>query len=436
MPTPTNSSWPPLSQIDIKDPSLTRLNQRLSWVWGRISLFILGSNNASITSTVPFSAPNFTATAAPAGSVDLPPTQVLTKAQGDALYGAQVLAAAFASGQYNNQPVQLPIPAGTASGVNMSGAHTIRLATAAVLGATFFETDRSVLYEAINTGYGIAWSYVTGVMVGTTISVDQRPSLGGNDTNFQFYSTDALLLYRWNGAAWTLASVHSPLIVDTYANFTTANYPTTRYTAGTEFLISDWNVKYIVSGSNWLYDSGVYIAVAASRPTTGFDGAALGTHDTGLFFLASDTVVLEYWTGAAWVTLSGALTQAITTPTAQLQFGGASVGMTGTFTCSCVQTGKNVLLSIFVQVTAKGSSTGSATVLLGTIPGVANAGVGAVAAVGGMVGLTSPIHGYIGAGTNYISLVLTGATGDAALADTNFGVGTPTLTLTITYQST
>lgn len=116
------------------------------------------------------------------------------------------------------------------------------------------------------------------------------------------------ILYRFNGdqqpGEWQIQAAVAAYIEDTYANWTLANYPPSAYPIGTQFLITTWNVVYsirIVSGSNaWVYTQGSYVAPAASRPTTGFNGAALGTNDAGLLFIASDTQILEYWTGAAW----------------------------------------------------------------------------------------------------------------------------------------
>ncbi len=117
------------------------------------------------------------------------------------------------------------------------------------------------------------------------------------------------ILYRFDGSVtpgtWRSQGAAAVLLQDTYANWTTANYPPGNYAAGTQFLITTWNVIYdvrAVSGSNaWVFVGGVYIAVFASRPTTGFNGVALGTNDTGLMFLASDKLLLYYWTGVAWV---------------------------------------------------------------------------------------------------------------------------------------
>lgn len=102
--------------------------------------------------------------------------------------------------------------------------------------------------------------------------------------------------YPTRGQAWLL---------DTYANWTSANYAPSVYQPGQPFLVTDRNVVYavqLVAGTaTWVYETGIYIAATASRPTTGFNGGALGTADTGLLFLDSTLTELEYWSGAAWV---------------------------------------------------------------------------------------------------------------------------------------
>jgi hypothetical protein len=94
---------------------------------------------------------------------------------------------------------------------------------------------------------------------------------------------------------------------DTLANFNNTNYPASNFTAGQQFFISTWAVTYVVesiaSVNTWVYSSGTYVAPTADRPTTGFNGAALGTNDTGLQFLDTTLNLYEQWTGAAWINI-------------------------------------------------------------------------------------------------------------------------------------
>ena len=111
--------------------------------------------------------------------------------------------------------------------------------------------------------------------------------------------------YPTRGQSWLL---------DTYTNWTSANYLPAVYQPGQPFLVTTWNVVYaiqLVAGTaTWVYESGVYIAATGSRPTTGFSGAALGTADTGLLFLDSTLTQMQYWTGAAWVVVPNIPTSA------------------------------------------------------------------------------------------------------------------------------
>ncbi len=100
------------------------------------------------------------------------------------------------------------------------------------------------------------------------------------------------ILYRFDGSTtpgtWKPQAAVGTLLQDTYANWTTANYPPTGYPIGTVFLVTTWNVLYVikvVTGVNtWVYLEGEYVAVVGSLPTTGFNGAALGANDTDLRF--------------------------------------------------------------------------------------------------------------------------------------------------------
>lgn len=103
------------------------------------------------------------------------------------------------------------------------------------------------------------------------------------------------------------ATTISTILQDTYANWVTAGYAPTYFPVGAVFLITGWNAEYsvrsVASVNTWVFLGGTYIAALASRPTTGFNGAALGVNDTGLEFYATDKKLLYYWDGAAWQVL-------------------------------------------------------------------------------------------------------------------------------------
>lgn len=97
------------------------------------------------------------------------------------------------------------------------------------------------------------------------------------------------------------------ILQDTYAHWVSATYSPAFFPLGTVFLVTDWNVEYdvrtVTSVNTWVFVGGTYIAAFASRPTTGFNGAALGVNDFGLEFYATDKKLLYYWDGAAWQVL-------------------------------------------------------------------------------------------------------------------------------------
>lgn len=104
--------------------------------------------------------------------------------------------------------------------------------------------------------------------------------------------------------------------------------------------------------------------------------------------------------------------------TPQLEFGGASVGMTGTFTGFWIEVGQLVVAFFTVTLTAKGSSTGAATIA--GLPVAALAGYEAPAIIGSHAAMaTADVFESYASGTA-IALGKGDDTGWAALADTDF----------------
>ena len=150
-------------------------------------------------------------------------------------------------------------------------------------------------------------------------------------------------------------------------------------------------------------------------------------------FFATDTDQVYIDNGSAWVLfpLGG---QVITTPTVSLQIGGSATGITGTQSSSCVQTGKNVLLSVAISLTNKGSGSGAVTLSFSGLPVPAMAGTAIVSDLMNMLGLTSSVDAYLPASVSEIFLNQTGATGTAGLTDINL-TNTSSFNLTMAYQS-
>lgn len=72
--------------------------------------------------------------------------------------------------------------------------------TPTVIGAAFWETDRTVAYIGISSSGALVWRYAAGCYVATFAS---RPAdLGTNDSGFLFYATDLDTIYIWTGAAY------------------------------------------------------------------------------------------------------------------------------------------------------------------------------------------------------------------------------------------
>lgn len=120
------------------------------------------------------------------------------------------------------------------------------------------------------------------------------------------------ILYRFNGdvqpGTWEVQAGIAAFLIDTYANWTMARYDPASYPVGVVFVIEDWtNVTYIVQlvmGVHaWVYYSGTYRAAIADLPTTGFDGAVIGSDDSGLTFHETTWNHVLQWdttTNLAW----------------------------------------------------------------------------------------------------------------------------------------
>lgn len=168
--------------------------------------------------------------------------------------------------------------------------------------------------------------------------------------------------------SFTPTSAVSVLPADTLSNWTSALHPPGNYPAGTPFLNTTWNVVYVVQGGNWVYGWGVYIAADASRPATGYNGAALGTNDTGLLFLGTTNNTLEYWSGSAWVLTPPALTDAQIWigdssgfPAPQTMSGDATLADTGALTLAAVNSSPGTYTLATITVNGKGLVTAASS---------------------------------------------------------------------------
>lgn len=110
------------------------------------------------------------------------------------------------------------------------------------------------------------------------------------------------VVYRYdtttNPGVWKPIQGIGVMLVDTHANRLLIS--AADYAIGTAFVESDRRVLYRGNGTNWIYVCGEMTNTFASRP------ADLGANDAGFLFLATDTLVQYYWTGAAWVQITDA----------------------------------------------------------------------------------------------------------------------------------
>lgn len=248
------------------------------------------------------------------------------------------------------------------------------------------------------------------------------------------------ILYRFDQAKnlWSEQAAAAAVLETTYAGWTSSALPPSASAIGTMILITDRNVIYAVetvAGSKvWVYIAGVVIAMAASRPTTGFNGAALGTNDKGLLFIASDTLIFEYWAGSSWKTVAGNTgTSGSFTPT--LSFGGVSTGITYGVNAGVYWTDANGMVfgTLQLTLTSKGAATGAAVV--GGLPAF-TAGAQWAATVGSaanMLLLANSLSAAVVNGTQTIALEQWGATGTVAIDNTNF-TNTSSLSISFAYH--
>ena len=274
--------------------------------------------------------------------------------------------------------------------------------------------------SAPETGIVFTARYYAGLLA-------QTLALGGSWSAFRlrFFADGRLVINN--------ASIENPVISGGTATFTT--FTSVGGTAPNTVTLTIMNGLLTIAGAGTAVGTGIgtmdqlQITGQTPAPTAPASGAAKIYYDTGgspgLFYNLG---------GAGWTALSG-IAQTITTPTVALQVNGSSTGIIGTFTCSCVQTGKNVLLSVAISLTNKGSGSGAVTLLFSGLPVPAMAGTAIVSDLMNMVVLTSSVDAYLPASVSEIFLSQTGATGSVALADTNIS-NSSAFTFVLSYQST
>lgn len=206
-------------------------------------------------------------------------------------------------------------------------------------------------------------------------------------------------------------------LFDTYANWTTANYPPANYPLNTTFTILDWNyvtyiVKVVAGVNKWVYESGTKQGAYSTLPTTGYNGAALGANDAGLRFEDNATYYRIWrYTGSGWTYAVGQLPGGDTSPAAQICLGNSVPpgwalcnGSTVTITKSDATTVSFTTPNPANLFFEGGSYTGSSVPAVApTITGPANTGTattGVTASTGGPSGTVVAGNGTNTAGSN------------------------------------
>jgi hypothetical protein len=182
----------------------------------------------------------------------------------------------------------------------------------------------------------------------------------------------------------------------------------------------------------------MYIALAAARPTTGFNGAALGTADTGLLFLASDTGIFQYWSGTTWVPI-GVPVNTVVNFTPVIEIGGSTTGISFTTTqatSTLTGSGTGAVATIFISVTITAwpaAPVGNVTILGFPVTPIRAFSPATFVARSGFVGLTGPVIAVVNILPNLLLNIMT-ATGISALPPTAI-TSTSIFTVGATYLS-
>ena len=117
---------------------------------------------------------------------------------------------------YLNTATNPPTWAILATGAITQNTHANRLTTFLpanyVDGTLYYETDRTTLFAVRTVATVKYWYYLAGVMRGTSIAPDTRPTdlTASADVGFRFQSTETHETFYWNGATWTLVSRRYP----------------------------------------------------------------------------------------------------------------------------------------------------------------------------------------------------------------------------------
>ena len=173
------------------------------------------------------------------------------------------------------------------------------------------------------------------------------------------------------------------------------------------------------------------IAEHLSIGTTGNVSVALGNVVMGTSGKGIDFSAVTGGTGTATANVLSDYEEGTFTPT--LTFGGASVGMIGTFSGRYTKVGRAVTVSGLITITTRGTSTGNATI--GGLPFTSAAGDYVAASLRlASISFTDAFQGYVSQSSTAIVLEqITNAGTESALTHSNFSVGSSFLIWNCTY---
>lgn len=175
------------------------------------------------------------------------PTDAVTLAQLKAATDHKSIARALsASGA---APLNVTNLIGAGGGLVLSGAHTDRLATPAVAGSWFYETDRTALYGCLSIGN---WTLMAGVM-GSSVA-DMPADLGLSDINFIYLQQDlnyGNAVWYWSGNTWHLSTAWFHGALADINNINGAGLGATPALKGSFYEATNYDRVYFNTGAAW-----------------------------------------------------------------------------------------------------------------------------------------------------------------------------------------
>ena len=200
-----------ITNKDLSEPDLYRLNSIIKDLYDRTSAIKSGAKFYGTSQFDKISAQP---------SDDIPsPTDVVPWATISKYLSPQAVRESLVYRTWLGNPIRpltsSEVPYGYSSvAISIVDTHSNRLlnypAASYDIGAWFYETDRTSLYQVQSVAGVNQWIWISGQM--RAVIAGQPADLGSNDVGFLFYSTNTFYTYRWDGAAWGIVPVYSDSI--------------------------------------------------------------------------------------------------------------------------------------------------------------------------------------------------------------------------------